>query len=331
VLSLAPNSFVDLALSHSKDVELVLSATLMHAWVTPFHSNLNGPSWYLSTLLAFWIFVPLWVKVADCVASRGKIFPASACLVLVWLCTLAVPIGFLKEHMTEQQVRNFIEYSPYSNWQPFCSGIFLACLAMQDVVPYTSRQVLASVSIALVILFTALLLLPSPGADIVGFQHLLLDKGFWLQPFFALLLLGGMGSACLEQNCFHDVLHGKVLYSIMHWSARLCWPVFILHQPVHMLCERTIFQWFRYEESMSYWCALVYPVMLVLAGVAATRLIDQPWSECLFKIRIKYFRKQNNRKQGQYTSAPKGNPTDNILLPPVKSASSSRTIQVDSA
>jgi len=291
VLSLAPLNPVD----------LVLAVTLMHAWVTPFYSDLNGPSWYLSTLVAFWIFVPVWVRMADTVAHCSGITAVSACLVLVWLCTLVLPIGLFvwPANVSFAEVRNFVEYSPYANWQPFCTGILLACLAMLGVEPATQTQVVAFIFIASVGLCIAWFVIP-PSEPEMGLQYLLLDKGFGLQPLFALLVLGCVGSRHVP-NAVHEVLSSSTFW--MYWSARLCWPVFILHQPVHMFCQRAIFPFVRSQESLSFLCMIIYPIALVLVGAAASQLIDQPWAEFLFKFRKKHF---GSKRRGGHRNMSRG-------------------------
>jgi len=281
VLSFAPFNPVDLA----------LAVTMMHAWVTPFHSDINGPSWYLSTLLFFWIFVPVWVRMADTAAHRG-IAAVIACLVFVWICTLVLPIGLSFE---QPEVRNFVEYSPYANWQPFCSGVLLACLAMLQVEPTTPRQVVGAILVASIGLFIAWCLTPIPEPE-MGWEYLILDKGVGLQPLFALLVLGCVGSRHVEPNPVHEAITGKFW---MHWSARLCWPVFILHQPVHMFCDRILFQWMRNQHRLSYLCAFIYPIALVLTGLIASKIIDQPWAEFLYKFRNKHFKRKDAKKGKQ--------------------------------
>jgi peptidoglycan/LPS O-acetylase OafA/YrhL len=274
-------------------LSLELCACLVHSWGPPFHSNLNGPSWYLSTLIAFWIMLPLWVRAADRVCAVRGIFGISIFLVCVWLSTLLFPIFVyfhpLKLGLHEedpklalqniQAFRNFIQYSPYCNWAPMVMGILLACLVMLGIEPRTSLSAGICLAVALVGLSLAWFLVPSPGFS-MGTEQLFLEKGFGLLPMFSMLILGSVGARNFS-NPFHRLVTGRW----MVLPAKLCWPVFILHEPVHKLCARYLFP-YLYSNPNAYWLnSCLYPLALFLASLGASYLIDQPWAKLLFRCR----------------------------------------------
>jgi len=274
-------------------LSLELCACLVHSWGPPFHGDLNGPSWYLSTLIAFWIMLPLWVRAADRVAAVRGIFGISIFIVCVWLSTLLFPIFVyfhpLKMGLHEQDpqvalqniraFRNFIEYSPYCNWAPMVMGILLACLVMLGIEPRSSLSAGICIVVALVGLSLAWYLVPSPGFD-MSIERLFLEKGFGLLPIFSMLILGSVGARNFS-NPFHRLVTGRW----MLLPAKLCWPVFILQEPVHKLCVKYLFP-FLYSNPSAYLLnSFLYPVALFLTSLLASSLIDQPWARLLYRCR----------------------------------------------
>jgi len=274
-------------------LSLELCACLVHSWGPPFHSDLNGPSWYLSTLLAFWIMLPMWVKAADRVSGIRGILGISICLLGVWLSTLLYPIFVyfhpLKLGLNEQDpqlalhniraFRNFIEYSPYCNWAGVVMGILLACLVLLGMEPRSSVSVGICLVVALVGLSLAWFFVPSTGSD-MGSDHLFLEKGFGLLPMFSMLILGSLGARNFS-NPFHRLVSGRW----MLLPAKLCWPIFILHEPVHKLCLKYLFPLLYSNPNGSTLNMCLYPVALLLVGLLASTLIDQPWARLLYRCR----------------------------------------------
>mmetsp|Transcript_112728 Transcript_112728/g.218455 ORF Transcript_112728/g.218455 Transcript_112728/m.218455 type:complete len:785 (+) Transcript_112728:18-2372(+) len=274
-------------------LSIELCACLVHSWGPPFHSDLNGPSWYLSTLLAFWIMIPLWVRAADRVAAIRGIPGISLFIVCVWLSTLLFPIFVffhpLKLGLHEQDpqlalsnvqaFRNFIEYSPYCNWAPMVMGILLACLVMLGIEPRSSLSAGICLMVALVGLSIAWYFVPAPGANMDA-EHLLLEKGFGLFPMFAMLILGAVGA-----RNFSNPIHRLVTGRWMALPAKLCWPMFLLHEPVHKLCLKYLFP-YLYSNPNAYWLnSCLYPVAVFLISLLVSALIDTPWARLLYRCR----------------------------------------------
>jgi len=274
-------------------LSLELCACLVHSWGPPFHSDLNGPSWYLSTLLAFWIMLPMWVKAADRVSAIRNVLGISICLVCVWLSTLLFPIfvyfhplklGLHEKdpHLTLHNIqtfRNFIEYSPYCNWAAMIMGILLACLVMLGIEPRSSLSAGICLMVALVGLSIAWYFVPAPGANMDA-EHLLLEKGFGLFPMFAMLILGAVGA-----RNFSNPIHRLVTGRWMALPAKLCWPMFLLHEPVHKLCLKYLFP-YLYSNPNAYWLnSCLYPVAVFLISLLVSALIDTPWARLLYRCR----------------------------------------------
>jgi len=274
-------------------LSLELCACLVHSWGPPFHSDLNGPSWYLSTLLAFRIILPLWVRAADRVSATRGIFGISIFLVFVWLSTLFFPIFVyfhplqLGLHSQDPQValhniqafRNFIEYSPYCNWAPTVMGCLLACLVMLGIEPRSFLSAGICIVVALVGLSLAWYFVPSLGSN-MGAEHFFLEKGFGLLPMFSMLILGSVGARNFS-NPFHRLVTGRW----MLLPGKLCWPVFILHEPVHKVLLKYVFP-LLYSNPHAYWLnGCLYPVALFLISLLASSLIDQPWARLLYRCR----------------------------------------------
>jgi len=225
-------------------------------------------------------------------AVRG-IFGISIFIICVWLSTLLFPIFVyfhpLKMGLHEQDpqlalqniraFRNFIEYSPYCNWAPMVMGILLACLVMLGIEPRSAVSAGICLVVALVGLSLAWYLVPSPGSDMDA-EHFFLEKGFGLLPMFSMLILGSVGARNFSNPC-HRLVTGRW----MLLPAKLCWPVFILHEPVHKLCMKYLFP-YLYSNPHAYWLnPCLYPVALFLTSLLASSLIDQPWARLLYRCR----------------------------------------------
>lgn len=272
-------------------LDLLLTTVLAHGWITPFYSALNGASWYLSALVGFWIILPTWLRAADRLAQYRGVSGILWALLMSWLSMLALPFFLwvwpadfgLAEVDPRLVVHNFVAYSPYASWQPVAFGLLLAVLVMQGIEPRTQRAVGFCLGVPLLGLFIVWFLVPSPGFS-MGTDFLLLEKGFVLVPLFSLLLLGCLGARNFP-NRAHELLTGQTTL----WLARLCWPVTILHQPVHRVCTHFVFPAMPGLPSFVY--MLLYPLLLVLLSLLASRYIERPWSAALYRYR--------NRRDGE--------------------------------
>merc|ERR1712241_1623743 len=95
-----------------------------------------------------------------------------------------------------------------------------------------------------------------------------------------MLILGSVGARNFS-NPFHRLVTGKW----MLLPAKLCWPVFILHEPVHKLRVKYLFP-SLYSNQDAYWLnSCLYPFALFLTSLGASYLIDQPWAKLLYKCR----------------------------------------------
>uniref|UniRef100_A0A7S4SX77 Uncharacterized protein n=1 Tax=Alexandrium monilatum TaxID=311494 RepID=A0A7S4SX77_9DINO len=268
-------------------LDLALVASLAHAWITPFHSELNGASWYLSVLVGFWIVLPVWVRAADRLAATRGISGVLGALLTTWLCTLLLPLLLyvwpvdfgLREVDPRMVVHNFVAYSPYTNWQPVAIGLLLAVLVMLGIEPRTPAAVTGCLALACAGLALVWFAAPSPGFAMGG-EYLLMEKGFALQPLFALLMLGSLGLRHLP-GAVRGALAGPSVLRL----ARLCWPVFILHQPVHRLCLRRLFPLLGSGGSPPAARMALYPLVLVLLSAAASHVVDRPWTSLLYRYR----------------------------------------------
>jgi len=89
----------------------------------------------------------------------------------------------------------------------------------------------------------------------------------------------------------------------MTWPGLLCWPVFVLHEPVHKLCVKYLFPYI-YSSPNAWWLNMcLYPFALVLISLLASYLIDQPWARQLHRWR------KGNENAPQRT-APQVNPAE---------------------
>jgi hypothetical protein len=105
---------------------IAASFAMVQTWLRPFHSQVNGPAWFLSNLCVFYALHPHWHEMAFRRLSDGVRLTA---LVLVYLASFTphlvcyqffdVP---LYKRWYGKSIHAFIEFHPLCNWCPFAAG-----------------------------------------------------------------------------------------------------------------------------------------------------------------------------------------------------------------
>jgi peptidoglycan/LPS O-acetylase OafA/YrhL len=210
----------------------ILSAFMVQSWFPPFYNTINGPAWFMSNLLFFWIFFPHWNDSIRSIANRNTTASLNCMSILlagVWLATFMPFINCymiydlpLFKHFYGQDLHQFIEFSPLTNWPAFAMGVLLASM-FKDVdtdIPQKLRQYGPSVICALLALFFSFA--TPPGFE-MGTYKLLIDKGPISLPIFALLLLG------VSAEQVEDKFAGTVLVWLGRVLSVFVWPAYIMH------------------------------------------------------------------------------------------------------
>mmetsp|Transcript_125124 Transcript_125124/g.325060 ORF Transcript_125124/g.325060 Transcript_125124/m.325060 type:complete len:772 (+) Transcript_125124:40-2355(+) len=201
--------------------QFFLTLFLVQSWVRPFERVLmNGPSWYLSNLVAFSLAAPFW--------SKQVRLTSSPVLLLSWLWITSCMFPFTIRALNFQPLlgdglASFVSFSPWCNWPCFLSGMVLARVfgdfadSWRGLLPF---KIGASVAFAcLALLFLVL------DVDTQAFEQWL--RCAWLPPVFACLITA---LAAGEDKVFQ--LLG--LLPCAEWLAGCAWCLYILHVPLFL-------------------------------------------------------------------------------------------------
>lgn len=108
--------------------DLASSLLMVQSWAPPFNPEyLNGPAWYLSNMLFFWILFPHWARA---VVGMSRDALLGLC-VLVYACAF-VPTA-ITYHMFDdslaanwKSMQPYLEFHPLTNWVSFLLGVLWA-------------------------------------------------------------------------------------------------------------------------------------------------------------------------------------------------------------
>jgi len=222
-------------------VGTLASFTMVQSWFKPFQSHINGPAWFVSTLLAFYLVFPHWHRAAAKMSNQMKVIA----LVIAYcssftphmVCYQIFDIPLWKRWYGEA-IHNYIEFNPLCNWSPFAVGILFAALGNSlrrnwdkffAGLPLIARIVIGmqehGATFALLAIFVFFVTAEAPGFE-MGRYALMIDKGPWALPI-VLVLIGSCTATNPKWYSF-----GLNLLGLFAPLSEYSWPLYILHIPV---------------------------------------------------------------------------------------------------
>jgi peptidoglycan/LPS O-acetylase OafA/YrhL len=213
-------------LSRHSPGQLVSTMFLVQSWMRPYGNPLlNGPSWYLCSLVAFYLLFPRWLRqVRQCAQPTVLL-----CILWAYCWALAIAIASLSvitgrpaEEDLDAGLTAFLDFHPACNWHLFLFGMVLArCCSVWSEQIQQPLLLKPALLIACSLLFLILLFvkMECPGHVLRVF----FNKGAFLLPVFSSLLTGfaTLDSEWLKKWDAQDK-------SIQGWA----WCLYILHVPL---------------------------------------------------------------------------------------------------
>lgn len=225
-LVIALTNPASLELVQQRPVSFVSTILLLQSWIRPYGEVLlNGPSWYLCSLTAFYVIFPRWLQqVKRC--PRPEVF-----LGVLWALTWVVPVataglslvtGRSAQVDLNSGLMSFLDFHPACNWQLFLFGMLLARCCCEWHGRW-SRALLSAVgtgALAFLVLLFGIMNCPGP------LMKVFFNKGPFLLPVYACLL-----TSLALSNSSPSVIFATAAKWISGWA----WCLYILHVPLFFL------------------------------------------------------------------------------------------------
>jgi len=241
-------------------IQLVYTLLLVQSWISPYGAaTLNGPSWYLSTLLAFYIAYPRWVRQVQHVRSPW------AMLFFMWsisilLSSAAVVLCLLQNQsaqtLLQSGVMAFLEFHPLCNWHLFMSGLLLARLFCDNHKEWSEMKVTrVGASLTLLLIMLVFAFVPPPNKVL----EIFFSKGPILLPVFGFLIVNfAAGQDIVLQWKFLE--HAFFVDWVSGWS----WCLYIIHVPFFFLWQ------FRLEMTFQ----ITHPLTILAISMTFTAVVN---------------------------------------------------------
>jgi len=250
--------------------EFILTVFWLQTWIRPGGMVLmNGPSWYLSVLLVFFIAFPRWLQ-----QVRRMRYPV-ACLALLWAISFILPTAVLTlsfvvekpiDHILDDGLRTFVDFNPACCWHIFLFGMVLARVFSEYHSSLSERSFArVSASVPVAVLTAVFICCPTPGSIAEAF----LNKGPILLPVFASLILG---LACEQDVIFGLPVWTRPIFST--WLPGCSWCLYILHVPIFYFLHKQAEHWSVTQPYVAN--AFVWLLVSLVIAAAVHSFFDEP-------------------------------------------------------
>mmetsp|Transcript_22394 Transcript_22394/g.25808 ORF Transcript_22394/g.25808 Transcript_22394/m.25808 type:complete len:876 (-) Transcript_22394:58-2685(-) len=266
----APAVEANVAMPHF-DVEAILrSVTLTQTYWKPFYFDFNGPAWFLSNLVVFWVLSPHLMYTIARTNWCGLFILLLLCWAAMWgpyIAMYKILDMPLKNTYYSNYARNFIEFSPLTNAVPFTAGIVVARMVVcSPYVTWFERWQAVGISVIFLLVVILMFTVDPPGFD-TGTHQLLASKGPALFPIFIALTVAASCNPC------RDRLLGKFVASIGKLGfGDVAFSLYILHMPLHHVLSKI---WG--EDPGPYYNLWYEPLVQVIVAYVLAFTIERWW------------------------------------------------------
>eukprot|EP01062_Namystynia_karyoxenos_P082686 TRINITY_DN9366_c0_g1_i1.p1 TRINITY_DN9366_c0_g1~~TRINITY_DN9366_c0_g1_i1.p1 ORF type:complete len:1136 (+),score=194.78 TRINITY_DN9366_c0_g1_i1:74-3409(+) len=264
---------------------VLLSIPLLQSIIPPFiGSGLNGPAWFLSNLMVFWARFPHWLIAAESLPPVPACIATFCIYAVTYLPTMVCYAMFdypLRNRWYGNDLHNFIEFHPLSNWPAFVLGILsarLAAMASLPNAPGAAACVLrgvrrAGITIPIAAMIAFFVSAPPPGFQ-MGTYYLLIDKGALSLPLFIPLVISAHCEP-MQDWC------GRRVLELLAPLGVLSWPLYITHEAFGDALREAL----RGAAGDSPYAALwLFPVTLLALAALARVCVDTPVRKLCAKL-----------------------------------------------
>lgn len=217
--------------------KIVINLVLIQSWIPSFPLSMNGPSWFLSTLFAFYLSLPFILKTLKNHNNNTlNLFIALSiwCVTQIVL-TYLLSSSFYKGHPSASH--DLIYYSPLSHFCSFLLGVVGSSIKVR----FNQRSIFNNyVAYALfAISLIAIISLIDNQSEINKLIGLRLPfSASFYAPLFLMLIFTINSTSSFEIN--------KKLSKFMLWLGTISFPMYILQTPIMRYAN-----YFTYTQKLS--------------------------------------------------------------------------------
>lgn len=248
---------------------LVLSASLLQSWFSPYPATLNTPGWSLSVEAFFYFSFPFilrYIKKVDASALRITWYSLILWCITQVITTIAMSSGMYAGQHTLSH--DLIFYFPLTHFCSFLLGISGAMWVLS-----TKRQEFSEATLHALILVTTVVLIWSLNnkeliSEVVG-----LNFAFG-SSFFAPLFLSLIVFIALCRSRLVGMLSSKPLVLLGEASYSL----YILQKPIHSIFQRYVSSVFNFEPLADF---ILFFLFLTSVSIATFLMFERPVNQYL--------------------------------------------------
>lgn len=219
---------------------------MTQTWFPPCHNEFNGPAWFMSDLLVFWMLTPHWAALLDQRTSAQLWMMLCFC----WLAMLTPIISCVLLGVNPNvEFSNFIEFHPLTRWPIYVGGMVFAQLWLST--EGLKGSIASALSVGVLLLGLVAVGLSTPP----GFNMTLLSL-FWGHGFATFPMLCGL--SCISAQWKPPAS----FVTPLAWAGRLAFQIYLLHVPVMAMGK----YYFVTFPALAFWCTLL--ITGLIAAVA---------------------------------------------------------------
>jgi len=242
-------------------IALILSLTMLQAWVPGYAMVLNSPGWSLSVEALFYLCFPLLLAFVN----RKGLKTLALITLILWLSTQALQIFLHNSSAYEPKgiLHQFIYYHPLMHLSTFMLGLVVGVAFCNGKFSALNRSWNGLAVLALTVLVILLLAYESSFEQQLGF---LIDynNGLIAPVFLAILVLLSVNEGWTKRLLSLPVLVllGEASYSL-----------YILQRPAYGIYDRLLGHWLPLDANLHYY---LFAILLTVASILSFKYMETP-------------------------------------------------------
>lgn len=254
--------------------KIVIHLALMQSWIPSFPLSMNGPSWFLSTLFAFYLSLPFILKTLKSYDNNTlNLFVALSiwCLTQI-LLTYLLSSSFYKGFPSASH--DLIYYSPLSHFCSFLLGVVGGSIKVKFHKNLTINNYMAYILFA-----TSIIIIISLINNQAKINKLMELNFPFSASFYAPLFL--MATFTINSTSSFEI--NKKLSKFMLWLGAISFPMYILQTPIMRYVD-----YFTYSQKPSKPVEFIFYISSLIMISTFTLKLLQTLSHAYSNIKNKY-------------------------------------------